>query len=98
MPLRELVEKAIETAGSQVKLAEMLGIKQQNISAWKTGVRYCTTATRIELCKISGYDLKTALLEQVVEDLDTSDKMQAEAAKTLKAVLAAFPKSGVRIS
>ncbi|KKI13058.1 hypothetical protein XA67_16965 [Comamonas thiooxydans] len=91
MPLRDLVEKAIETAGSQVKLAEMLGIKQQNISAWKTGVRYCTTATRIELCKISGYDLKTALLEQVVEDLDENDETQKGAKEMIQAMLDAFP-------
>jgi len=98
MSLITLIDKAIEAAGSQVKLAEMMGIKQQNVSGWRTGRRVCTTKTRIELCEIAGYDLKTALLEQVVEGLDTSNKQQADAAKTLKAVLAAFPKSGERIS
>ena len=98
MSLITLIDKAIEAAGSQVKLAEMMGIKQQNVSGWRTGRRVCTTKTRIELCEIAGYDLKTALLEQVVEGLDTSKKQQADAAKTLNAVLAAFPKSGERIS
>ncbi|UBQ43079.1 YdaS family helix-turn-helix protein [Comamonas thiooxydans] len=98
MSLITLIDKAIEAAGSQVKLAEMMGIKQQNVSGWRTGRRVCTTKTRIELCEIAGYDLKTALLEQVVEGLDTSNEAQADAAKTLNAVLAAFPKSGERIS
>lgn len=98
MSLVTLIDKAIEAAGSQVKLAEMMGIKQQNVSGWRTGRRYCTTASRIELCKIAGYDLKTALLEQVVEGLDTNDATQAEAAKTLNSLLAAFPKNGERIS
>ena len=98
MSVKALIDKAIEQAGSQAKLAEMMGVKQQHISAWKTGVRTCTMPTRIQLCEITGYDLKTALLEQVVEGLDTSNEAQADAAKTLNAVLAAFPKSGERIS
>lgn len=98
MSLRALIDKAIETAGSQAKLAELMNVKQQHISAWKTGVRNCTTATRIELCKIANYDLPTALLEQVVESLDESNSTQAEAAKTLSALLKAFPKNGERMS
>lgn len=98
MSLKALIDKAIETAGSQAKLAELMGVKQQHISAWKTGVRTCTTASRIELCKITGYDLKTALLEQIVEDLNQEDETEAEAAKTLKALLKAFPKNGERMS
>lgn len=98
MSLKALIDKAIETAGSQAKLAELMGVKQQHISAWKTGVRTCTTASRIELCKITGYDLKTALLEQIVEDLNQEDETEAEAANTLKALLKAFPKNGERMS
>ena len=98
MSLTSLIDKAIENAGSQVKLAELMKVQQQVISAWRTGRRTCTTAHRIELCKIAGYDLKTALLEQVVEGLDKEDETQAEAAKTLNALLAAFPKNGERIS
>lgn len=30
------IEKAIEAAGSQVKLAEALGCTQQNVSLWRT--------------------------------------------------------------
>lgn len=98
MSLVALIDKAIEAAGSQAKLTEMMGIKQQNVSGWRTGRRVCTTKSRIELCKIAGYDLKTALLEEVIEGLDKGDKEQAEAAKMLNALLAAFPKNGRRIS
>src|SRR5260370_42089000 len=62
MPLIELIDKAVAAAGSQVKLAEKMGVKQQEVSSWRTGKRYCTTPTRIELCKIADYDLKVALL------------------------------------
>lgn len=91
MSLKALIDKAIETAGSQAKLADLMGVKQQHISAWKTGVRSCTTASRIELCKIANYDLKTALLEQVTEELDENDEIQKGAKEMIQAMLDAFP-------
>lgn len=93
MSLRTLIDKAIEKAGSQVKLAELMKVQQQVISAWRTGRRTCTTAHRIELCKIADYDLKTALLEQVVEDLDENDETQKGAKEMIQAMLNAFPHS-----
>ncbi len=66
-------------------------MKSQELSAWRTGARNCTTATRIALCKIANYDLKVALLEQVIEGLDQNDETRAEAAKMLQAVIGAFP-------
>lgn len=94
MPLRELIEKAVEKAGSQVALAQLMGVKQQDVSAWKTGRRVCTTQSRIRLCEIADYDLKVALVEQVIEGLDTKIEAQAEAAKMLQAVISAFPNAG----
>lgn len=96
MSLKALIDKAIENAGSQVKLAEAMGVKQQHISAWRTGVRSCTTPTRIALCKIANYDLKVALIEQVIESLDQNDQTQAEAGAMLQAVIDAFPNAGWR--
>ncbi|MFE1572229.1 YdaS family helix-turn-helix protein [Comamonas odontotermitis] len=96
MPLRDLIEKATEKAGSQVALAELMGVKQQDVSAWKTGRRVCTAQSRIELCEIADYDLKVALIEQVIEGLDQSVKAQADAAKMLQAVVDAFPNEGWR--
>lgn len=91
MTLRTLIDLATEKAGNQTQLAQMLQVTQQDVSKWKTGKRYCTTPTRIELCKIAGYDLKTALIEQVIEGLDPDDQVQAEAGAMLRAVLDAFP-------
>lgn len=91
MSLITLIDKAIEAAGSQVKLAEMMGIKQQNVSGWRTGRRVCTTKSRIELCKIANYDLKAALLEEVVESLDENDETQKGAKEMIQAMLDAFP-------
>ena len=96
MSLKSLVDKAIDAAGSQTKLAEQMGVNQQEVSAWRTGRRNCTTATRIELCKIADYDLKVALIEQVIEGLDQNDQTQAEAGAMLQAVVDAFPNQGWR--
>lgn len=94
MSLTTLIDKATEKAGNQIKLAEMLGVQQQVVSAWRTGRRTCTTPARIELCKIADYDLKVALIEQVIEGLDPADDVQADAAKMLQAVVNAFPNAG----
>lgn len=94
MSLVALIDKAIDAAGSQVKLAEQMGVKQQDVSGWRTGRRACTTKTRIELCEIADYDLKVALIEQVIEGLDPEDKAQAEAGAMLQAVVDAFPNAG----
>lgn len=94
MSVVKLIEKATEKAGDQTRLAEMLGVHQQDISAWKKGRRACTTRSRIELCKIADYDLKVALIEQVIEGLDATDEVQADAAKMLQAVVDAFPNAG----
>ena len=96
MSLAKLIEQAIEKAGNQIRLAELLDVKQQDVSKWKTGKRYCTTPTRVELCKIADYDLKVALIEQVIEGLDPNDKVQADAGATLQAVVDAFPNAGWR--
>ena len=96
MALIDLIDKAIQATGSQTKLAEKMGVRQQEVSSWRTGARNCTTATRIELCKIADYDLKVALMEQVIESLDQNDQTQAEAGAMLQAIVDAFPNQGWR--
>lgn len=96
MSTQALIDQAITKAGSQEKLAELLGLKQQNISAFRTGKRNVTTDVRVKLAKIADYDLKVALIEQVIEGLDQNDKTQAEAAKMLQAIVDAFPNAGWR--
>ena len=96
MALIDLIDKAIQATGSQTRLAEKMGVRQQEVSSWRTGARNCTTATRIELCKIADYDLKVALIEQVIESLDQNDQTQAEAGAMLQAVVDAFPNQGWR--
>ena len=91
MALIDLIDQAIKATGSQTKLAERMGVKQQEVSSWRTGARNCTTATRIELCKIANYDLKAALLEQVVEGLNENDETEKGAKEMIQAMLDAFP-------
>ncbi|SDY73893.1 helix-turn-helix domain-containing protein [Delftia lacustris] len=94
MSTRTLIDQAIAKAGSQEKLADLLGLKQQNISALRTGKRHTTTDLRVKLAKIADYDLKVALIEQAIEDLDPTDEVQAEAGAMLQAVIDAFPNAG----
>lgn len=96
MSTQSLIDQAIAKAGSQERLAELLGLKQQNISALRRGKRNLTTDMRIKLAKIADYDLKVALIEQAIEGLDQNDETQAEAARMLKAVVDAFPNAGWR--
>lgn len=95
MALIGLIDQAIKAAGSPTRRAKKMGVKQQ-VSSWRTGRRNCTTATRIALCKIADYDLKVALIEQVIEGLDQNDQTQAEAGAMLQAVVDAFPNAGWR--
>ena len=91
MSLQQLIEAAAEKAGSQKQLAELLGMHKSNITQMKTGERPCNLRTRAKLAEIAGYDLKTAVIEGVIEEFEGGTATEMEAAKGLKAILKAFP-------
>lgn len=93
MTLIFTIEKAAAIAGSQTKLAEMLGERRPHISNWKAGTRTCTIDKRIKLAQIAGMDPTTAVLEGLADQLDENDEWQRRAKETLKAILNAFPES-----
>lgn len=91
MPLIDTIEKAAAIAGSQTKLAELLGESRPHVSNWKAGTRVCTIDKRIKLAQIAGLDPTMAVLEGLADQLDENDEWQAKAKETLNAILNAFP-------
>lgn len=91
MTLIFTIEKAAAIAGTQAKLAEMLGERQQHVSNWKAGTRTCTIEKRIKLAQIAGLDPKRAAVEGLIDQLDETDKVQQEAKTMLQSMLDAFP-------
>ena len=91
MNARELIEAAAEKAGSQRKLAALIDVQPGNLTEMKQGKRTCGLATRARLAQVAGYDLKTAVIEGVIEEFEGGSATEIEAARGLKAILKAFP-------
>ena len=91
MQLTELIKLASEKAGSQRKLASLIGLHAGQLTEMKQGKRTCNLRTRAMLAEIAGYDLKTAVLEGVIEEFEGGNATEKEAAQGLKAILKTFP-------
>lgn len=65
--LNLLIEKAGLIVGSENKLAKLLGIPQQHISMWKSGIRTCAPADR---ARLAGFAKEDAVLELVKATLE----------------------------
>ena len=91
MSLKLSIEKATEIAGSQRALAEAIGAQEQHVSNWKKGTRPCPIGQRMRIAHMAGEDPIRAALEGLIEQLDEEDELQADASKSLQAMLDAFP-------
>ena len=91
MSLKISIEKATEIAGSQRALAEAIGAQEQHVSNWKKGTRPCPIGQRMRIAHMAGEDPIRAALEGLIEQLDEEDELQADASKSLQAMLDAFP-------
>jgi len=90
--LAELIEKASAVAGSQRKLAELVGENPSNLVQMKQGKRPCNWRVRGKLRAILGEDPAHAFMAAMTEDLETSqNEDEKKAADGFKAMLAAFP-------
>jgi DNA-binding transcriptional regulator YdaS (Cro superfamily) len=65
--LNRLIEKASEAAGSEAKLARAMGMPQQNISGWKSGIRTCTPEDRARLAAFAQEDALQELVRATLE-------------------------------
>ncbi|MDA8450383.1 helix-turn-helix domain-containing protein [Acidovorax sp. NCPPB 3859] len=80
--LNSLIEKAASIAGSEYKLAQLLGMQQPTIAAWKSGKRPCSAPDRAALASVAGEDAAVAAVEAVLEgiNLETPKGQRAKAA------------------
>lgn len=72
--LQFLIESAAKVAGSENKLAQMLGIKQQHVNAWKHGTRTATPEDQALLAAIAGFDPVQTLARATVEKWEGKPK------------------------
>ncbi len=91
MPFSSTIEKAIEVAGSQAQLAELIGETQSHISAFKNGSRACGLKKRIQIAEIAGADRLRTIFEYFEDSLDSEDEYELQAKATIRAMLDAFP-------
>lgn len=86
MTLAELVDQAIEQAGNQAKLAELIGVTQSNISGFRKGTRPCGMDKRMQLAKVAGVDPRRVLVDYLADQLDETDEYKAEVKERVIAI------------
>jgi hypothetical protein len=91
MPLNKTIEQAAAVAGSQTALAKLIDVTPQNLSDIKLGKRACGLKKRIQIAEIAGVDRLRTIFEYFEDSLDDADDYEAEAKKTIRAMLDAFP-------
>ena len=90
--LNLLIDAAASIAGSQAKLAALLGIPKNHITEMKKDRRPCNWRTRGKLRAILGEDPAYALMDEMRTELEQSDNAdELKAAATFQTILAAYP-------
>ncbi|PJI98085.1 hypothetical protein CLU85_2890 [Acidovorax sp. 69] len=94
MTVTEIIDQAASKVGSQRKLAELLGIKEQNLSGFKKG-RYCSYQQQAQIAAAAGMQELAIriLLEGIAGGLSDDIAHEAHAKAGLQAMLQAFPES-----
>ena len=67
MKIIPLIKKAGKALGSEYKLAQALGVNQNYLSAWKSGIRPCTPQDRARLAYFAGMDALEELVSATIE-------------------------------
>ena len=94
LTLESLIERAAGVAGSQRKLADLLGVAPSNLVEMKQGKRPCNWRIRGKLRAIAGEDPARAFMTAMAEDLAESENDdEKKAAEGFHAILAAFPET-----
>ena len=90
--LAALIDEASAAAGSQAKLAELLGLHKSHITQMKQGTRSASWRVRGNMRVILGEDPTHAFVAAMAEDLAASENAdEKKAADGFEAMLAAFP-------
>lgn len=54
--LDQLIDKASTKAGSDYKLAKMIGVSRQAVSNWRHGAKHCPVADQVLMAELAGLD------------------------------------------
>jgi DNA-binding transcriptional regulator YdaS (Cro superfamily) len=73
--LISLIEKAGAIAGSEYKLAKLLGVPQTVLTDWKAGRRTCTPGDR---ARVAGFAQESALQELVRSTINSAKGLKRE--------------------
>lgn len=94
MDLSQTIEKAVAVVGSQRKLAELVGVHEQNISGYKKG-RPCSYQMQAQIAAVAGLEdlALRILIEGMADTLNDEVAHEAQAKAGLKAMLDAFPRT-----
>lgn len=65
--LISLITKAGKTVGSEYKLAKLLGVSQQQINSWKTGIRSCSPEDQARIAAFANEDALQQLVRATLE-------------------------------
>lgn len=80
MQLITLIEKAAQIAGSDYRLAQILGVERTAVSNWRHGQRPCPVDLRAVMASIAGEDPQEELLEAIGERLSEDRRERLRAA------------------
>lgn len=90
--LNLLIDDASSIAGSQAKLAALLGMPKNHITEMKKGRRPCNWRTRGKLRAILGEDPAFALMSEMTAELEHSTNAdELRAAESFRVMLAEYP-------
>lgn len=81
-----LITRAGQKAGSEYKLAKMLGVDQQTVNSWKTGRQTCTAPDRARVAAVAGEDALQELVRATLEKYEGTkrgDQLRAILGKSL---------------
>jgi DNA-binding transcriptional regulator YdaS (Cro superfamily) len=95
--LDQLISEASTAAGSDYKLAQMLEVPRQNLSAWKHGRKACPVSDVALMAEIAGLKPEEWMARAVVaqyEGTSKGDKLFRALGKALVATGAAVVSSG----
>lgn len=95
--LDQLIDAASAAAGSDYKLAQMLEVNRQNLSAWRHGRKNCPVADVALMASIAGLDAEAWHARATVsqyEGTSKGDKLFRALGKALAATGAAVASSG----
>ncbi len=95
--LDQLIQRASDAAGSDYRLAQLLEVPRQNLSAWKHGRKTCPAADVVLMAEIAGLEPEKwaarALVSQY-EGTTKGDKLFRALGKLLPAIGVATASAG----